>query len=85
MIDQDEARRLAAAALERWGQRAPVAIRAIRGGWRAHAERRTDEDVTGSSHVLVRAGDGAVLRCPAGASDARASDLLDHAPGKADS
>ena len=77
MIDERRARVAAEEALRAWGRAGSLRLAPIAGGWRAAPADAAETSASGSSHALIRAADGAVVRCPAGASDRVAEQLLD--------
>lgn len=76
MIDERRALEAAEEALRAWGRAGAPRLVPIAGGWRAAPTDGAETSAAGSSHALVRAVDGAVVRCPAGASDRVAEQLL---------
>ena len=76
MIDERQAEVAAEEALRAWGRSGAPHLIPIAGGWRAAPTDAAETSAAGSSHALVRATDGAVVRCPTGASDRVAKQLL---------
>lgn len=76
MIDERQARAVAEEALRAWGRSGVLRLTPIAGGWRAAATDVGSPLAAGSTHALVRAADGALARCPAGAPDMIAEQLL---------
>lgn len=77
MIDEAQARDLAAPLIRKTLEPSAVACRPIEGGWRCWEVLPQDQSpALGSVHALVRAADGATDWCAVGILDRAASQVL---------